>query len=643
MRTLSIDIETYSDVDIKLGVYRYTDTPNFEILLFAYAFDDDPVEVIDMACGEDLDESLIKALSDASVLKKAYNAQFERVCIGRYLGVKLDPSQWWCTMAHAAHLGLPGKLGDVAKVLNLDEQKDTAGKMLINYFSKPCKPTRANQERTRNYPYHDMEKWELFRKYNAQDVETERAISHFLEKYPVPKVERRLYTLDQHMADYGVGIDLELVNSVVNFYDSHADVFISQSRELTGLQNPNSQAQLLEWLNNNGLELTDIRKTTLEAVLEDKSLKPAVRTVIENRLETGKASIKKYQMMLDATCSDGRMHGVMFYYGARTGRWAGRLVQVQNLTKNYMEELDSTRTLVKQGEFDTLEYIYDSMSDVLKQLVRTAFIPPKGYKYAIADYSAIEARVIAWLANEKWAMEVFAKDGDIYKQTASQMFHIPYEQINKPLRQKGKVSVLALGYEGGAGALKAMGALKMGIPEEELPILVKKWRKANPHIVKLWRNVENAARLAITTKKHIELHHGISFDCDGMFLRANLPIGRSVAYFKPRISDDGKIEFSGKETNKNVFGTNTTFGGKLVENIVQALARDCLAEALLKIDSFGYKTVFHVHDEVIVEVDKATADEHLKAVQRLMGEPLKWAPGLYLSSAGYTANYYLKD
>lgn len=643
MRTLSIDIETYSDVDIKLGVYRYTDTPNFEILLFGYAFDEDPAKVIDVACGEDLDKSLIKALSDANVLKKAYNAQFERVCIGRHLGVKLDPSQWWCTMAHAAHLGLPGKLGDVAKVLNLDEQKDTAGKMLISYFCKPCRPSRSNQERTRNYPYHDVEKWELFRHYCAQDVETERAISHFLEKYPVPKVERRLYTLDQRMADYGVGIDLELVNSVVNFYDNHAGVFISQSRELTGLQNPNSQAQLLEWLNNNGLELTDIRKTTLEAVLEDKSLKPAVRTVIENRLETGKASIKKYQMMLDATCSDGRMHGVMFYYGARTGRWAGRLVQVQNLTKNYMEELDSTRTLVKQGEFDTLEYIYDSMSDVLKQLVRTAFIPPKNCMYAIADYSAIEARVIAWLANEKWAMEVFAKDGDIYKQTASQMFHIPYEQIDKPLRQKGKVSVLALGYEGGAGALKAMGALKMGIPEEELPILVKKWRKANPHIVKLWRNVENAARLAITTKKHIELHHGISFDCDGMFLRANLPIGRSVAYFKPRINDDGKIEFSGKETNKNVFGTNTTFGGKLVENIVQALARDCLAEALLKIDSFGYKTVFHVHDEVIVEVDKATADEHLKAVQRLMGEPLKWAPGLYLSSAGYTANYYLKD
>lgn len=642
MRTLSIDIETYSDVDIKLGVYRYTDTPNFEILLFAYAFDEEPVRVIDLACGEDLDESLIKALSDAKVLKKAYNAQFERVCLGKHLGVMLEPGQWKCTMAHAAYLGLPGKLGEVAKVLNLDEQKDKAGKMLINYFSKPCKPTRSNQERTRNYPYHDMEKWELFKKYNAQDVETERAISHFLENYEIPVVERWLYTLDQRMADYGVGIDLELVKSIVGFYDSHADAFIDQSRKLTGLQNPNSQAQLLDWLNNNGLEITDIRKATLEAALENESLKPAVRTVIENRLETGKASVKKYQMMLDATCSDERMHGVMFYYGARTGRWAGRLVQVQNLTKNYMEELDSTRTLVKKGEFETLEYIYDSMSDVLKQLVRTAFVPPKGYKYAIADYSAIEARVIAWLADEKWAMDVFAKDSDIYKQTASQMFHIPYEQIDKSLRQKGKVSVLALGYEGGAGALKAMGALKMGIPEEELPVLVKKWRKANPHIVKLWKDVEDAARLAIKTKKHIELHHGVSFDCDGMFLRINLPIGRSMSYFRPRINDDGKIEFSGKETNKNVFGTNTTFGGKLVENIVQALARDCLAEALTKIDGF-YKIVFHVHDEVIVEVEKDRAKEHLKTVQEIMGEELSWAPGLYLSSAGYTADYYLKD
>lgn len=643
MRTLSIDIETYSDVDIKLGVYRYTDTPNFEILLFAYAFDNEPVRVIDIACGEDLDEELINALTDVNVLKKAYNAQFERVCIGRHLGFTLDPSQWWCTMAHAAHLGLPGKLADVAKVLALDEQKDTAGKMLINYFSKPCKPTRANQERTRNYPYHDIEKWEFFRKYCAQDVETERAIARFLENYPTPNIERRLYTLDQRMADYGVGIDLELVNSIVGYYDSHADTFINQSKELTGLENPNSQSQLLEWLNNNGLEISDIQKTTLETTLEDKTINPAVRTVIENRLETGKASVKKYQMMLDATCSDERMHGVMFYYGARTGRWAGRLVQVQNLTKNYMEELDSTRTLVKQGEFDTLECIYDSMSDVLKQLVRTAFIPSKGCMYAIADYSAIEARVIAWLADEKWAMEVFAKDGDIYKQTASQMFHIPYEQIDKPLRQKGKVSVLALGYKGGAGALKAMGALKMGIPEEELPALVRKWRKANPHIVRLWRDVENSARAAITTRKHVELHHGVSFDCDGTFLRINLPIGRSMAYFHPRINDDGKIEFSGKETNKNVFGTNVTFGGKIVENIVQAIARDCLAEALLKIDSFGYKTVFHVHDEVIVEVDNAAADKHLKVVQRLMGEERSWAPGLYLSSAGYTADYYLKD
>jgi DNA polymerase bacteriophage-type len=485
MRQLSIDIETYSSIDIKLGVYRYVDAPDFQILLFAYAFDNEPVELIDLACGEDLPADVMQALTDKAVLKKAYNAQFERVCIGKYLGMQLDVRQWWCTMAHAAQLGLPGRLGDVAALLKLEQQKDKAGTLLINYFSKPCKPTKANGERTRNYPYHDMDKWDLFCKYCKQDVETERAIGKYLEQFPPLANELLIYREDQRINDRGIRIDMDLVDAVLEYNDLHAADLLDQSAEITGLANANSRDQLLSWIQAQGVDIPDIRKETLEALL-DTEIPDPVRIVINNRLETGKASIKKYQSIKNSICADGKVHGTLRYYGAsRTGRWSGQILQPQNLSKNLLPEIDAVRTLVKRKDFDTLEILYPSMSELFKQLIRTTIIASEGNTLAIADYSAIEARVIAWLAGEDWVCEVFKHDGDIYKQTASKMFGIPIDQIDKPLRQRGKVSTLALGYQGGTGALINMGALKMGVPEEDLPKLVKAWRKANPHIVRL--------------------------------------------------------------------------------------------------------------------------------------------------------------
>lgn len=643
MRQLSIDIETYSSTDIKLGVYRYVDAPDFQILLFAYAFDDGPVELVDLACGEALPANVVQALTDKTVLKKAYNAQFERVCIGKHLGTQLDVRQWWCTMAHAAQLGLPGRLGDVAALLKLEQQKDKAGTLLINYFSKPCKPTKANGERKRNYPYHDMDKWDLFCKYCKQDVETERAIGKYLEQFPPLANELLIYREDQRINDRGIQIDMDLVDAVLEYNDLHAADLLDQSAEITGLANANSRDQLLSWIQGQGVDIPDIRKETLEALL-DTEIPDPVRIVINNRLETGKASIKKYQSIKNSICADGRVHGTLRYYGAsRTGRWSGQILQPQNLSKNLLPEIDAVRTLVKRKDFDTLEMLYPSMSELFKQLIRTTIIAGEGNTLAIADYSAIEARVIAWLAGEQWAMDVFAHDGDIYKMTASQMFRIPIDQIDKPLRQRGKVSVLALGYQGGTGALIAMGALKMGVPEEDLPKLVKAWRKANPHIVKLWRDVEECAKRCITDRSTVKLHHGVSFKHDKGYLFVQLPSGRQLAYFNPNVTADGKIKYAGIESGKRVWGSNESYGGKLVENIVQAIARDCLAEALLKVAAAGYQIITHIHDELVVEVSKQDADQHLAVIRKLMGSQLAWAPDLYLTAAGYTSDYYLKD
>ena len=436
---------------------------------------------------------------------------------------------------------------------------------------------------------------------------------------------------------------MDLVDAVLEYNDTRAADLLDQSAEITGLANANSRDQLLSWIQAQGVDIPDIRKETLEALL-DTEIPDPVRIVINNRLETGKASVKKYQMLKDATAEDGRIHGTLQYYGAnRTGRWAGRLVQVQNLTKNYLPEIDAVRILVKRKDFDTLEMLYPSMSDIFSQLVRTAFTAKEGYTFAIADYSAIEARVIAWLAGEDWVCEVFKHDGDIYKQTASKMFGIPIDQIDKPLRQRGKVSTLALGYQGGTGALIAMGALKMGVPEEDLPKLVKAWRKANPHIVRLWREVEDRVRTCIQNHTEVSLHHGISFKYDSGYLLIQLPSGRRLAYLQPHLTSEGKIQYQGMEQGKRVWGIKDTYGGKLTENIVQAIARDCLAEAMLKVAAAGYEICFHIHDELIVEVPKQDADQHLAVIRKLMGSKLTWAPELYLTAAGYTSDYYLKD
>lgn len=649
-KILSVDIETYSDIEITKGVYRYVDTPNFEILLFAYAYDDNPVEIIDLACGETLPQEVIDDLQNNSIEKHAYNAQFERICLSKYLGIKdyLDPSQWYCTMVKAMYLGLPGKLGEVAKALNLEEQKDTAGTLLIKYFSVPCKPSKVNGQRTRNLPHHDFAKWDLFVSYCKQDVVTERSISRRLEFYSITETERRLYIMDQKINDCGVGVDLDLVNTIINFNNEYVEKLNDRAQEITGLDNPNSIAQLKEWLIDEGLELDSLTKAKVSELLES-NLDDHIQEVLELRQDMSKTSVKKYEMLQTATCSDSRIRGVLQFMGAnRTGRWAGRLVQVQNLPQNKLEEIDALRGLVKSQEFDYLMDAYPSITNIFSQLIRTSFVAPEGKTFAIADYSAIEARVIAWLADETWVMDVFANEGDIYKATASKMFDVPIENIDKQLRAKGKVATLALGYQGSTGALEAMGALKMGIPQEELPGIVKAWRKTNKNIVKLWKTYNDAAIQVIKTGNPIQLKHGIKFLRDDDLFYIELPSKRRLSYFKPSLSgNDGytKIKFQGVEQVKKTWGIKDTYGGKLVENVVQAIARDCLAEAMLLVHC-EFPIVMHVHDELIAEVEELVSNQKLDQIKRLMNTritPIQWAPGLYLKAEGYCSKFYKKD
>ncbi|MEG0416421.1 MAG: DNA polymerase [Erysipelothrix sp.] len=649
-KKLSVDIETYSDIEITKGVYRYVDTPNFEILLFAYAYDDNPVEIIDLACGENLPQEVIDALQNNSIEKHAYNAQFERICLSKYLGINgyLDPSQWYCTMVKAMYLGLPGKLGEVAKALNLEEQKDTAGTLLIKYFSVPCKPSKVNGQRTRNLPHHDFDKWDLFVSYCKQDVVTERAISTRLEFYPITENERRLYIMDQKINDRGVEVDLDLANTIISFNNGYVEKLNDRAQEITGLDNPNSIAQLKEWLIDEGLELDSLTKAKVTELLES-NLDDHIQEVLELRQDMSKTSVKKYEMLQTATCSDSRIRGVLQFMGAnRTGRWAGRLVQVQNLPQNKYEEIDALRGLVKRHEFDYLMDAYPSITNIFSQLIRTSFVAPEGKTFAIADYSAIEARVIAWLADETWVIDVFANEGDIYKATASKMFDFPIENIDKQLRAKGKVATLALGYQGSTGALEAMGALKMGIPQDELPGIVKAWRKTNKNIVKLWKTYNDTAIQVIKTGKPIQLKHGIKFLRDDDFFYIELPSGRRLSYFKPSLSgNDGyiKIKFQGVEQAKKTWGIKDTYGGKLVENVVQAIARDCLAEAMLLVN-IQHPIVMHVHDELIAEVEELVSNQKLDQIKRLMNTritPIQWAPGLYLKAEGYCSKFYKKD
>lgn len=648
MTILSIDIETFSSVDLgKSGVYAYTEAPDFEILLFGYAFDNDPVQVIDLASGEELPGDVNLALADPGVIKTAFNANFERTAIYVHFNFFMPPEQWRCSSVLALTLGLPTKLEEVAKVMRLEQQKDTAGKALIRYFSIPCKPTKANGMRTRNRPADAPEKWAQFKEYNRQDVVVERIVRKRLEKYQPSPFEQKLWCLDQRINDRGVLVDPVLVQNAITCDTAYQERRIEEAAKLTGLDNPNSVAQLKGWLMEaEGLEVESLNKTTVPELLKQAE-SDTVKRVLELRQEMAKTSVKKYQAMDRGRCSDNRVRGLLQFYGAnRTGRWAGRLVQVQNLPQNHLKDLALARDLLIAGEFDLLEMVYESVPVVLSQLIRTAFIPAPGHRFIVADFSAIEARVIAWLAGEKWRLDVFNTHGKIYEASASAMFRILLEDVTKDIRQKGKVAELALGYQGGPGALISMGALEKGLTEEELPGIVKAWRAASPKIVQFWYAVNDAAIEAVREKKTVQLHHGLAFSYEAGILFIRLPSGRRLAYVRPRIENNPHfnkpaLSYEGQDQVKKQWVRMFTYGGKLVENITQATARDCLAEALLRLDAAEYQTVMHVHDEAILEVPNGWGS--LEEACEIMGQPISWAPGLPMRADGFETEFYKKD
>lgn len=646
MKTLSIDLETYSSADIsKTGVYRYSESPDFEILLFGYSIDGAPVQLVDLTCGERIPDDVKDALSDPSVTKWAFNASFERICLSRWLGLPsgtyLEPQQWRCSMIWSAYLGLPLSLAGVGAVLKLDKQKLDTGKDLIRYFCKPCRPTKKNGGRTRNLPRHDPGKWEQFKSYNLRDVETEMEIQKKLARFPVPEFVWDEYHLDQEINDRGIRVDMQMVENAIDVDGWSRFDLKTQLQDLTALENPNSVAQMKAWLTQHGMEIESLGKKEVAAMLKDAP--HDMREALILRQQLAKSSVKKYQAMQNCVCADGRAHGMFMFYGAnRTGRFAGRLVQLQNLPQNHMDDLEQARTLVRRADYDSLKLLYDSVPDVLSELIRTAFIPYEGGKFIVADFSAIEARVIAWMADEKWRLEVFRNGGDIYCASASQMFGVPVEKhgINGHLRQKGKIAELALGYGGSVGALKAMGALEMGIPEEELKPLVDAWRDANPNITELWWDVDRAVKEAVDLRTSSETH-GIQFVYESGFLFICLPSGRRLAYVKPRI---GENRFGGESvTYEGVGGTKKwerleSYGPKFVENIVQALSRDILCYAMKTLRCCNI--VAHVHDEIIIEADPKVS---LEAVCEQMGRTPPWAKGLILRADGYETPFYKKD
>lgn len=646
MKTLSIDLETYSSADIsKTGVYRYSESPDFEILLFSYSIDGAAVQLVDLTCGEIVPDDVKAALSDPTVTKWAFNASFERICLSRWLGLPsgsyLEPQQWRCSMIWSAYLGLPLSLAGVGAVLKLDKQKLDTGKDLIRYFCKPCRPTKKNGGRTRNLPRHDPGKWEQFKSYNLRDVETEMEIQKKLARFPVPEFVWDEYHLDQEINDRGIRVDMQMVENAIDVDGWSRFDLKTQMQELTALENPNSVAQMKAWLTQHGMEIESLGKKEVAAMLKDAP--PDMREALILRQQLAKSSVKKYQAMQNCVCADGRAHGMFMFYGAnRTGRFAGRLVQLQNLPQNHMDDLEQARALVRRADYESLQLLYDSVPDVLSELIRTAFIPYEGGKFIVADFSAIEARVIAWLADEKWRLEVFKNGGDIYCASASQMFGVPVQKhgINGHLRQKGKIAELALGYGGSVGALKAMGALEMGIPEEELKPLVDAWRDANPNITELWWDVDRAVKEAVDLRTTSETH-GIQFVYESGFLFICLPSGRRLAYVKPRI---GENRFGGESvTYEGVGGTKKwerleSYGPKFVENIVQALSRDILCYAMKTLRCCSI--VAHVHDEIIIEADPKVS---LGAVCEQMGRTPPWAKGLILRADGYETPFYKKD
>lgn len=647
MKELSIDIETYSSEDLtKVGVYRYSEAPDFKILLFAYAFEDEDIRMIDFASGETLPNDVMQALQDKDICKTAYNANFERTCIARYLGIPMPPEQWQCSAVMAAELGLPQTLSGVAQALHLGQQKDTRGKALINYFSKPCKPTKSNGDRTRNLPEHDPEKWQIFKDYCIQDVVVEREIKKKLKKFSLRESEQRLWEIDQRILDRGVGVHLGLVQNAIQFDTWHKDVCKARLQAISHLDNVNSTAQMKAWLSDRlGYPVESIDKKAVKEILkstEDKTIKDALQL----RAEISKTSVAKYDAVKRSVGEDGRVRGILQFYGAnRTGRWAGRILQVQNLPQNHLEDLELARNLVIAGDYELFSLLFP-VSQTLSELIRTMLIPSKGCRFIVADFSAIEARVIAYIANERWRLKVFQEGGDIYCASASQMFKVPVVKhgINGHLRQKGKIAELALGYGGSVGALKAMGALEMGLQEEELQGLVDAWRATNPRITDLWRTVQKAAMNAIQGIPSA-ISYGIQFIKRSGILFVKLPSGRSIAYVKPEIGTNRfgnpSITYMGLNQESKKWERIETWGGKLVENIVQAFARDCLAESLIRLEECGFSTVFHVHDEVIVDVPKGVSS--VAEISKIMSEPISWAKGLPLNADGYECEFYKKD
>lgn len=660
MHHLSIDIETRSSVDIgKAGAHKYAQSPDFEILLFAYQWNDDPVKIIDLKSGEELPIWLMQALDDNQVMKHAYNAAFEWYCLNR-VGYETPLEQWRCTMAHGLYCGYTAGLDATGKALGLpqDKQKLSVGKALIRYFCVPCKPTRTNGGRTWNQPWHDTNKWNLFKEYCCQDVVTEHEILKRLQMFPMPEEEERLWQMDILMNAYGVRVDTGLIEGALYIDQISTQRLTDEAIQLTGLDNPNSQQQLLKWLQDNGTEAENLQKATVAELLEGQPPEN-VKRMLEIRQQLGKTSIKKYVAMETARGEGDRVRGLTQYYGAnRTGRWAGRLVQMQNLPRNYLKTLDYARNLVKAKNYEGIRILYGNVPDTLSQLIRTAFIPSEGHKFVVADFSAIEARVIAWLAGEQWVNEVFATHGKIYEATASQMFGVPVERITKgnpeyALRQKGKVATLALGYQGGPGALIRMHALENGLTEEELPDIVRRWRAANPRIRDLWYKIEQAAVAVMQTAQPQGINNLI-FALEGdliygqSFFTVQLPSGRKLYYARPFLKDvedpQGRVKpalhYYGVSQQSKKWTVDHSYGGKMTENIVQAIARDCLAVTLERIAARGLQVVFHVHDEVIIDAPMETTVEEICS---LMAEPIPWAPGLILKGAGFENGYYMKD
>ena len=662
MKTLSIDIETYSDVPLqKSGVYRYCESPNFEILLFGYSADAGPVQVIDLTCGEKIPDDVLDALTDDAVTKWAFNASFERICLSRYLrdmGINLDPfhdnhplsqemarflnpESWRCSMVWAATMGLPLSLEGVGAVLGLEKQKLTEGKDLIKFFCQPCAPTKINGQRTRNRPFHAPDKWEAFKRYNLRDVETEMGIQQKLAKFPVPDQVWEEYHIDQEINDRGVRLDMELVQQAIKMDTRSRQELTTAMKRLTSLENPNSVQQMKQWLSDNGMETESLDKKAVAELLKDAP--EELREVLSLRQQLAKSSVRKYQAMENTVCSDNRARGMFQFFGAaRTGRFSGRNIQLQNLPQNHLPDLAEARALVRAGDFDAVELLYEDVPDTLSQLIRTAFIPKDGTQFLVADFSAIEARVIAWYAGEIWRQTVFEKGGDIYCASASQMFKVPVEKhgINGHLRQKGKIAELALGYGGSVGALKAMGAIEMGLTEDELPPLVDAWRQSNPNIVKFWWDVDRAVMEAVRYK-HTTSSYGLTFSCRSGMLFITLPSGRNLAYVKPKV---GTNKFGGEcITYEGVGATKKwerldSYGPKFVENIVQATARDILCHAMKTLRCCSI--VMHIHDELVIEADPRMS---LDAVCEQMGRTPPWAKGLLLRADGYATPFYKKD